>query len=318
MIQILIFILGLFGLWLGTNWVVKSAIGIADRFNLSHAFVGLAILAVGTDLPEIFVTIDAAILQLKGVESSGIITGNAIGSSISQISIVLGLAGLLLNFKIVKKELVYNGIALFLSIALLFAVAFDGIISRIDGLILLSAYLIHYVVLVKSRSSSANNPILQQHHSNLILAGYLLVGFAMLIFSSHFVVKNAMYFAEKWGVAQSFVGIVLIGLGTSLPELAVSIGAAMKKSAEMAVGNIIGSNVFDTLVPIGLGGFISQVTMENNLLKFDLPVQFVITLLVVIFLATKRGILRTEAIVLIIIYLLYVIAKLFLFEGNNL
>jgi cation:H+ antiporter len=316
MIQGLIFILGLIGLWLGTKWVVKSALGMADRFNLSHAFVGLAILAVGTDLPEVFVTIDAAFLQLKGVESSGIITGNAIGSSISQISIILGLAGLLLNFKIAKKELVHNGIALFTSIALLFAVGFDGIISRIDGLILLSAYVIHYVVLLKNSSSSANDHIPQQHHSNLMLAGYLLIGFVMLIFSSHFVVKNAMYFAERWGVAQSFVGIVLIGLGTSLPELAVSIGAAMKKSAEMSVGNIIGSNIFDTLVPIGLGGSITQISMENNLLKFDLPVQFVITLLVVIFLATKRGILRIEAIALIIIYLLYVLAKLFLFEGK--
>lgn len=296
--------------------VVKSAIGMADRFNISHAFVGLAILAVGTDLPEIFVTIDAAILQLNGVESSGIITGNAIGSSISQISIILGLAGLLLNFKIVKKELIYNGIALLTSIVLLFAVGFDGIISRIDGLVLISGYIIHYVVLLKNGSSSTNNHTLEAKHSNLMLTGYLLIGFVILIFSSHFVVKNAMYFAEKWGIAQSFVGIVLIGLGTSLPELAVSIGAAIKKSAEMSVGNIIGSNIFDTLIPIGLGGSISKISMENDLLKFDLPVQFLITLLVIIFLASKKGILRIEAIVLIIIYLLYVLAKVFLLESK--
>lgn len=316
MLQILIFILGLIGLWLGTKLVVKSAIGMADRFNISHAFVGLAILAVGTDLPEIFVTIDAAILQLNGVESSGIITGNAIGSSISQISIILGLAGLLLNFKIVKKELIYNGIALLTSIVLLFAVGFDGIISRIDGLVLISGYIIHYVVLLKNGSSSTNNHTLEAKHSNLMLTGYLLIGFLILIFSSHFVVKNAMYFAEKWGIAQSFVGIVLIGLGTSLPELAVSIGAAIKKSAEMSVGNIIGSNIFDTLIPIGLGGSISKISMENDLLKFDLPVQFLITLLVIIFLASKKGILRIEAIVLIIIYLLYVLAKVFLLESK--
>ena len=264
MLQILIFILGLIGLWLGTKLVVKSAIGMADRFNISHAFVGLAILAVGTDLPEIFVTIDAAILQLNGVESSGIITGNAIGSSISQISIILGLAGLLLNFKIVKKELIYNGIALLTSIVLLFAVGFDGIISRIDGLVLISGYIIHYVVLLKNGSSSTNNHTLEAKHSNLMLTGYLLIGFVILIFSSHFVVKNAMCFAEKWGIAQSFVGIVLIGLGTSLPELAVSIGAAIKKSAEMSVGNIIGSNIFDTLIPIGLGGSISKISMEKD------------------------------------------------------
>lgn len=308
-----IFILGLIGLWLGTKWVVKSAVGIAERFNLSHAFVGLAILAVGTDLPEIFVTIDASLLQLKGIESSGIITGNAIGSAISQISIILGLAGLLLNFTISKKELIRDGVALLASIVLLFTLGSDGIISRLDGVILLISYLIYYVILLKSNSNTVTDNAPKEYHSNLKLAGYLLIGFVVLIFSSHLVVKNAMHFAVKWGVEQSFVGIILIGLGTSLPELAVSVGAAMKKSAGMSVGNIMGSNIFDTLIIIGLGGSISQITMESNLLKFDLPVLFGITLLVIIFLGSKKGISKIESIILIAFYLLYVLAKIFLF-----
>ncbi len=310
MTEALLFISGLVGLWLGTKWVVKSAIGIAKRFNLSHTFVGLAILAIGTDLPEVFVSIDASILHLKGVESSGIITGNAIGSSISQISIILGLAGLFLNFTIPKKELFRDGLALLISIGLLFAVGLDGVISRADGLVLLAAYLIYYLVLLKSNQNVTTDLDAHVHLNYLKLAAYLLVGFVALVFSSHLVVKNGMFFAEKWGVAQSFVGIVLIGLGTSLPELAVSIDAAIRKSAGMSVGTIMGSNIFDTLVPIGLGGSISQISMEIGLLRYDLPVQLGITLLVVIFLKTKRGISWVESVVLIALYLVYVFGKI--------
>jgi cation:H+ antiporter len=312
-IQISLFIVGLIGLWLGTKWVVKSALDIAQRFNLSHAFVGLAILAVGTDLPEVFITFKASFLQLKGIESSGIITGNAIGSSISQISIILGIAGLFMNFAIEKKELFRDGIALLGSIILLFIVGYDGEVTRVEGLILLLAYVIYYIVLLKSNSNAPSNNEEQEQLSIIKLATYLVIGFVVLIFSSHLVVENALFFAKKWGLEQSFVGIVLIGLGTSLPELAVSIGAAIKKSAGISVGNVIGSNIFDTIIPVGIGGTISEISMESGLLKFDLPVLFVITSLVVVFLATKKGISKREAIILIALYLLYVLAKIFIF-----
>src|SRR5665647_193200 len=130
-------ITGLIGLWLGTKWIINGALGIAKRFNLSHSFVGVAILAVGTDLPEVFVSVKAALLHLRGIESSGIITGNAIGSSISQITFILGVAGLFLNFTVAKKDLRRDGIALLSSILLLFVFGFDGIITRLEGGMLL-------------------------------------------------------------------------------------------------------------------------------------------------------------------------------------
>ena len=122
-----------------------------------------------------------------------------------------------------------------------------------------------------------------------------------------------MQLAKKWGVEQSFIGIVIIGLGTSLPELAVSVGAAIRKSAEMSVSNIIGSNIFDGLIPIGLGGLISTTNLELHLLKFDLPVLLGLSLLVIIFLRTKRGISKPEGIALIAVYLVYLVFKINLF-----
>ncbi len=313
----LLIIIGLVGLWLGTKLIINGAIGIASRFNLSHSFVGVAILAVGTDLPEVFVSVNAAMLQLQGIESSGIITGNAIGSSISQITIILGIAGLMLKFNMGKKELLRDGIALLSSIILLFLFGLDGFISRMDGMILLTVYAIYYIVLMKSQLEHTDDNSGGQNYSKAQLALFLLSGFAVLIFSSHLVVENAMVLAEKWGVAQSFIGIAIIGLGTSLPELAVTIGAAIRKSAGMSVGNVIGSNIFDGLIPIGLGGTISTIFMEKDLLYFDLPFLFGSTFLVLLFLKTQRGISRMEGIILIVLFFLYIATKLFLFEGIN-
>ncbi len=307
-------ILGLIGLWLGTKLIINGAIGIASRFNLSHSFVGVAILAVGTDLPEVFVSVNAAILQLQGIESSGIITGNAIGSSLSQITFILGIAGLLLKFTMAKKDLLRDGIALLSSIFLLFVFGIDGIITRMEGVTMLFMYLIYYIILLKSQTEHADDNSAGKDYSNLQLILYLLSGFTVLIFSAHLVVENAMTLAEKWGVAQSFIGIAIVGLGTSLPELAVTFGAAIRKSAGMSVGNVIGSNIFDGLIPIGLGGTISTTFMEKDLLYFDLPILFGVTLLVLLFLKTERGISKPEGATLIVLYFLYIASKLFLFE----
>lgn len=309
--------LGLIGLWFGTKFIINGAIGIAKRFNLSHSFVGVAILAVGTDLPEIFVSLKASLIHLKGIESSGIITGNAIGSSISQITFILGVAGLFHNFTMANKDLWRDGIALFTSIILLFVFGIDGTFTRLEGGILLLMYLLYYIVLLKNQTEHTDDNSMGKDYSDFILVLLLITGFSILIFSSHLVVQNAMLLAEKWGVAQSFVGIVIIGLGTSLPELAVSVGAAIRKSAGMAVGNIIGSNIFDGLIPIGLGGVISTTNIERNLLIFDIPFLLTVTLLVLLFLKTKKGISTREGLALIIIFFIYIAIKLFYFEGKT-
>lgn len=310
----LLFILaGLIGLWIGTKWIINGALGIAKRFNLSHSFVGVAILAVGTDLPEVFVTIKASVNNLNGIESSGIITGNAIGSSISQITFILGMAGLFLNFKMTNRDLLRDGAALILSIVVLIIFGSDGLIVRWEGLTMVAIYVLYYIILLKNLTNSSEDNSGEKELSNFALVLFLLSGFCVLIFSSHFVVENAMLLAERWGVAQSFVGIVIVGLGTSLPELAVSIGAAFKKSAGMSVGNVIGSNIFDGLIPIGLGGTIATTRIEGSLLKFDLPFLLSVSILVLVFLRTKRGISVIEGISLISLFLLYLLFKLFIY-----
>lgn len=303
---------GLIGLWLGTKWIIQAALGIATKYKLSHAFVGVAILAVGTDLPEIFVSVNASLKQLAGVDSSGIITGNAIGSCISQILLILGIAGLFLKFNINRVDFTRDALGILGSLLILYFFSLDGTINRIEGSVMIGLYIAYYLILVKtSKSIEQEEKTTQQSSIKLII--FLLLGLVILVFASHIVVENAMSIAEQFGIAQSFVGIAIIGIGTSLPELAVSIGAALKKSADMSVGNIIGSNIFDGLIPIGLSGLISTTRIDSNLREFDLPYLFFASLLVMLFLRTKRGISKPEGIVLILLFISYLVLKLYRF-----
>lgn len=311
MISFFLIVSGLAGLWLGTKWMISGAMGIAERWGLSHAFVGLAVLAVGTDLPELFVSVDAALLQLKGIESSGIVTGNAIGSSFSQITFILGISGLFVPFFMPLRSLVMNGVFLLLSIFLLFYFGYDGLVSRWEGAVMLFCYLVYYVMLLRSKNNGNETGNYEGVHKKLTqIVFFLLGGLFILIFSSHLVVNHAMLLTNEWGMSQSLVGVAIIGLGTSLPELAVSIGAAFRGSGELSMGNIIGSNIFDGFIPVGIGALISTTKVEEEILYYDLPFLLFATILVLIFLTRQRGISKTEGSLMVLIYLTYLVMKM--------
>jgi cation:H+ antiporter len=196
---------------------------------------------------------------------------------------------------------------------MLYFFGLDGLINRLEGAILLLGYLVYYILLFRGSFTDEEDNSSDKSYSISSIIFYFILGLAVLIYSSDIVVEKGMELAEHWGVAQSFVGIAIIGLGTSLPELAVSIGAAINKSPKMTVGNIIGSNIFDSFVPIGLGGVISTTNMENTLMQFDLPFIFGATILVLLFLRTKNGISIFEGIALMLIYLAYIFLKLYFF-----
>ena len=131
-----------------------------------------------------------------------------------------------------------------------------------------------------------------------------------MIFTSELVVDNSINFAEKFHVKQSFVGIIILGLGTSLPELALALNAVRKKAGGLSVGNLIGSNIFDMLIPIGMGASISELKIEKKLLLFDLPFLLVLSFIVLFFFYKKKGLQKTEAVILISIFVLYASLKI--------
>jgi len=308
----LILLTGIAGLWLGTELTVGGALAIARRHHLSEFFVGLVILSIGSDLPELAVAISAGFKGLMGNDVSGVVVGTSIGSVVAQIGFVLGVAGLLHLLTLPRVFVVKHGTVLLGATALLFLVAFDGTVSRTEGLILVTLYILYVVTLMNGENvpDEKPDPLAGGDWRSWLL---LLAGLAMVTISSEVTVRSVVNIAYSFEISEALIAVLVIGLGTSLPELSISISAVLKKKAQMSVGNIIGSNILDTLLPIGLAATISQVTFEKQLLFFDLPFIFVLTMLVLGFFYTRRGVSKTEAWVILGFYFTYVAVKLLQF-----
>jgi len=308
MFDLALLLLGLLGLWGGTLLTVKGAVALSERHGLSQGFVGLTILAMGTDLPELLVSVSGSVQQLRGVDASGVIVGNATGSAMAQGTLVLGVAGLVGYLSVAPKMVKRDGITLLLAIGLTAALGIDGRIGHFEGAALLIAYLIYVAALLQAESHSTESPTRGPagRVSPLLLVG---VGLVTVVLSAHIVVTEGIALAEAWGITQTVLGVLIIGAGTSLPELALSVGAAKQGHASLSVGNIIGSNIFDLLVPVGLAGAISPLSVAPSTLWFDLPAIALATVALLVFLLRRRGLQKREALALVVLYVGYAVLR---------
>jgi cation:H+ antiporter len=301
---------GLMGLWLGTEATLRGAVAVAGRLGVSEFIVGIVVLSIGSDLPELAIAIDAAIKNLHSGEASDVVVGSALGSDLGQIGFVLGVTALIGILTLPRKVVYQQGSVLLGSLVLLAVVGLDGHVSRLEGALLLAVYAAYLAFFLTGaiRPHSTNQGELT---SSIVLPViYLIAGVAVIVGSAEITVASAIQVAAMFEVEQSAVAILFIGLGSSLPELSISLGAILKGRPGLSAGNLIGSNVFDTLVPIGVAAMISGLQFDPGMLRHEMPFLFCLTLLVLMFLTRRTGIRKSEAGFILGAYISYVIVKL--------
>lgn len=310
MMAYLLLLIGFALLIKGADLFVDGSSNIARLLRVSPIVIGLTIVAFGTSSPEATVSIIAA---LKG--SSDVSLGNVIGSNIFNITLIVGVAAFLYPLKVesdtIKKEIPFTLLA---SVALLILISdtlLQGIasnsLSRADGLIflLLLSIFIYYVfeVAMKSRQSATELEIPDDiKWGKSILFG--LIGLVGIVFGGQLVVTNGTKIAMSLGMSETLVGLTIIAIGTSLPELATSITAALKKESEIAFGNIVGSNIFNILFVLGTSSVITPLPV-NDKVFIDIIIMIVITAILLLFSRTRYRIGKIEGLTLVAIYAIY-------------
>lgn len=309
--NLVLLILGLVALWQGTDFALEGALRISSRFGVSRGFVGLTVLAIGTGLPELVVGVAGGMEQLAGVEASGVVVGNMTGSVVTQGALVLGVSGLLSYLRLAPRMIRRDGIILLLAIGLFALVGSDGRIVRSEGAVLIVGYAIYLVALFQAERSGKDAPKPTEGRAIVDLLTVTL-GLATVAVAAHVVVVNAISIADDWNVSQTVVGIFLVGAGTSLPELALSVRAAAKGQSSMSVGNVIGSNTFDLMVPVGASSAIFPLTVSRDVMIIDIPVMAIVTVTALVFFIRKKGLQKGGALTLLVMYGAYLILRVFI------
>ena len=278
-------IAGLVLLIAGAEVLVRGAAKLAAQFGISPLVIGLTVVAFGTSAPETAVSVQAS---LNG--SGDIAIGNVVGSNIANVLLILGMTALVAPL-VVSRQLIRLDVPIMIGASLVtFGLAWDGQLSRIDGAILFSAVVIYTLFLVissrRENAAGADDEFAKEFgldepakpHAGLINAGLVLGGLVLLVVGSNFLVEGAVALARALGLSELVIGLTVIAIGTSLPELATSIMAAFRGERDIAVGNIVGSNIFNLLCVLGLASLVSPqaIGVSSNALAFDFPVMIAV------------------------------------------
>ena len=271
-------------IWSADRFICGAA-ATARNLNISPLIIGLTIVGFGTSAPEMLV---AAIASANA--SPGLAIGNALGSNIANITLVLGMAALIMpldvHSRILRKELPM----LLLAMLLMLLVIEDNYLGRADGLILISSLLLlMWWVTRQAMLNRADDALYEEYEKELpkpmstrLALTWLVLGLVVLVISSKILVWGAVHIAAEFGVSDLLIGLTIVAIGTSLPELAASIAGALKNEHDIAIGNVVGSNMFNTLAVMGIPGLIYPSTLATGVLDRDVPVVFMLTIALVI------------------------------------
>lgn len=299
-VSMLMLALGFFMLVKGADWFVEGASGIADRFGIPQLIIGLTIVAMGTSAPEAAVSITAA---LKG--SADITIGNIVGSNILNILIILGISSIIVPLA-VSKSVLRREIPFMTAVTvLLFWLGVDGKIGFLDGVVLSLIFLSYlgWLFFTARKDGEADMAAVEKTSlwKSLLGTG---AGLVLIIAGSHAAVDGASNMAEILGMSERFIGLTIVALGTSLPELVTSVSAARRGNADIAIGNIVGSNIFNILFVVGISALITPVPFSVGF-YIDIVTAVSACILLLCLSVQHHKLSRTGGIVLVAAYILY-------------
>jgi len=281
-----IFILAMAGLIFGADFIVNQSERIALRFNISEFIIGSTLIALGTSLPEM-----AASMAASFDGKPDLAIANAVGSNIINITLVLGVIFLISKpFKPTRDFFSKDSIWALMPILIFLVMGIDGVISKIDAVllfVLMFAYLLFLVQDANEEEVEEVSDELKENFSWINSILLLLVGFILVVVGANFAIDSASNIAVQFGVSDWIIGVVVIAFGTSLPELIVSVAAAMKGKVGMAIGNIIGSNLANTTMVIGGAAMINTLKVDLNAYYFDLTLMTAATIMLIYITANK-------------------------------
>ncbi len=306
-VQFLLLALGFAMLIKGADWFVSGAAGIATRFGIPQIVIGLTIVAMGTSAPEAAVSISSSVGG-----SADITIGNIVGSNILNILIILGITATMVPIAVARGTIKVEIPFMIAITVVLLLLGLDGNITFVDALILLGLFAVYMIYLFRQakRGKSVEEDLPEEHHRKpkgiLGLIILTVIGVVVIIFGSQITVNSATEIARFFGASERFIGLTVVALGTSLPELFTSVTAAKKGNADIAIGNIVGSNIFNILFIVGISGLITTIPFASSFI-IDTIISIGASVLLWVFCLISKGLRRYAGIIFLAGYAGYFI-----------
>lgn len=295
-------IAGLVGLFFGGEALVRGSVGIARRMAIPPLLIGLTVVGFGTSTPELLVSVNAAWRDVPDIA-----LGNILGSNIANILLIIGLSALVWPIKVMGATL-RRDTAVMMAAALvlvpIFAMAQMGLPAGLVLVIGLVAYLVW--AYRQPGDMEAEDVGVPAPASALVSTLWVIGGLVALMVGARFLVDGAVNIARGFGISEAFIGLTIVAVGTSLPELATSLIAAFRRQSEIAIGNIVGSNIFNVLGILGVTALIAPIPVASRFLTFDLPVMIAVSLILTVLLLTRPVIGRGIGVAMLAGYVAYV------------
>ena len=276
-------IAGLIGLFFGGEALVRGSVGIARRMAIPPLLIGLTVVGFGTSTPELLVSVDAA---LRGAPDIAI--GNIVGSNIANMLLIVGVTCLVWPIAVSGSTLRRDTAVMVIGVLALVPIFAIGEMGRFAGGLLvtgLASYLIW--AYLQPGDATVEDIDAPPPVSALVSVLWVVGGLVVLMFGARFLVDGSVSIARGFGVSEAFIGLTIVAIGTSLPELATSVIAAFRRQSEIAIGNIVGSNIFNVLGILGITALIKPIPVADRFLNFDLPIMILVSLILTILLLTR-------------------------------